>query len=499
MRDIKDCTDSTSSYELFTHIYWKVVSRAITGFSDLVDYLADLEEGPRKEYVLQSAFPLIREIHWGFFRELNPKTTEVLWNQLTRPHPKYPFAGELKRSMTITDIYCAFVDLHGYTAFSRKPGDSSLLKLLDICIEEDVKQICRDNHVLSNRVRGDEIILIGTSAYDVVSAVGLIADYFGDRRIVGTTDIVRKRRDEILKLPDMTISAGISGGKKYTSLVITATGDLSGTVVNTAARLQSRANMISPDKSRILTTQNVKIKYLAEASIRYAPAFADSQLAFLDVGSFSFKGVEVQLSEILMDPGEMYRLEYQEQISLFLEALKNDHWRDSVFITFSELLVQACKAMPGFEVQLPENDDGLSSMSNATIINFTHTAIDRFESGKQFSEAVASLLRATCHLDKVPGLDHFLLLYSEAVSIQYKKIDDAYTRQILLYLEKNRSRLFSNDENRKYQEAKVNASLYDMMKSNLNRRVDSDKRKNLWHRLIKEIKPSVAESLYLGK
>jgi hypothetical protein len=227
--------------------------------------------------------------------------------------------------------------------------------------------------------------------------------------------------------------------------------------------------------------------------------FSERQLAFLDVGAFCFKGVEVRLSEILMDPGEMYRLEYQEQLNQFLEALKHDHWHDSVFTSFARLLVQACKAMPGFEVRLPEDDEGLSSLSNATIINFTLTALERFETGKLFSEAVNSLSRALRHLDKVPGLDHFLLLYSEAVMDQYRKIHDAYNRQIALFLEKNRNRLFSTDENKKYQDAKVNASLYEMMQAKLNGRVDSDKHKNLWHRLIKELKPSLAESLYLGK
>ncbi len=499
MRDIKDCTDSTSSYELFTHIYWQIVTRRITGFPELVDYLAHLDEGPRKQYVLQTAFPLIREIHWGFFRELNTKTYPVLWEQLIRPHPVYPFAGELKRSITITDIYCAFVDLHGYTAFSRNTKDAPLLRLLDVCIEDDVKQICRDNHVLSNRARGDEIILIGTSSYDVLNSVGMIADYFGERRFTEKMEIVHRRQRDRLKLPEMTISAGIAGGKKYTSLVITATGDLSGTVVNTAARLQSRASIISAENSRILTTQNVRVKYAAEASSQYAPVFTDSQLAFLDVGPFSFKGVEIRLTEVLMNPGEMYRLEYQEQLDQFVEALKNEHWHDSVFITLAKLIVQAFKVMPKFEVELSEDSEGLTSLSNAVIIRLTLAALDRFETGKDYSRAIADLVRALRHLERIPGVDHFLLLYCKAVLEEYQHVQEAYNRQILLFTEKNRSRLFSSDENRRYEDAKMNASKYERMKANLDERIDADKRKSLWHRLVKDIKPSLTESLYLGK
>ena len=331
VRALSELTDGTSSYELFTHVYWQIVTREITSFTELADYLKAVEEGRRKEYVLKAAFPLIREIHWGFFRELNATSHPVLWGQLTRPHPKYDFAGELKRSMTITDIYCAFLDIHGYTALSKSSRDAPLLRLLDLCIETDVKTICRDNHVIGNRARGDEIILIGTSAYDIVNTVTMIADYFGEQRLIRDSALVRKRRGDRLKLPPLSISAGVAGGKKYDSLIITAGGDLSGPVVNLAARLQSRANRISVDSSQILVTETVRMKYQAEAKALFAPMFSASQMAFLDVGSFSFKGVDVRITELLFNPEEMYRLEYGEALERFLDALAGGNWHEQVF------------------------------------------------------------------------------------------------------------------------------------------------------------------------
>ena len=498
MRDLTELTDKTSSYELFTHVYWQIVTRRITGFAELVDYLSHLEEGSRKQYVLQTAFPLIRELHWGFFRELNAKTYPVLWDQLTRPSDKYPFAGELKRSMTITDIYCGFIDIHGYTAFSKSSKDAPMLRLLDVCIETDIKQICRDNHVMSNRARGDEIILLGTSAYDVVNTVINIADYFGDKHLTRDLDVVRKRRQDRVKLPELSVSAGVAGGKKYDSLVITATGDLSGPVVNTAARLQSRANRISSDDSRILITETVRIKFESEEKKQFAPMFSRGQMAFLDVGTFGFKGVDLRLTEVIIDSGEMYRLKYQSALNRFLETLSGDHWHDSVFIDLGKLIIAACTAMPEFKVTAAGNG-GPAVFSNASLKSLSRRALDRFEEGNDFQTAVTALSTAVTGLGLVPEADHFLLLYAEAVMAEYRRIHEAYDRFMGKFAEEHRGSLLSRIENQEYENSVSGVKNHESIRSVLYSRVDVDKRRKLWRRLVKDLEPSLGESLYLGK
>ncbi len=500
MLDIRDFTERTSSYELFTHIYWRIVNRRLVSFGKLVDYMAGVPEGPKKNYALKAAFRLIREIYWGFFRDLDPKAYPILWNQLTRPHPTYPFAGELKRIMTITDIYCAFVDIHDYTAFCQKAGrNSSMLRLLDICIENDVRQICRDNHVVSNRARGDEIIMISTSAYDITNAVVMIADYLGNRRLTKDTEIVKKRRDDVMKLPELSVSAGIAGGKKYTSLVITSAGDLSGTVVNTAARLQSRANIISSETSRILMTQNVRIKYEKEAGKRFAPMFNDSELAFLDLGPVSFKGVELRLTEAIINPDEMYRLNCREHMETLIDALKIEHWQEKIFLSMIDLIIQAFKMMSDFETDLPMDDEGLLTLNNATILNLSYTARDRFSIEGDYSSAVNTLSRIADYMALVPDIDHFLLLYTHAVVSQYNRLLEIYDKNIEIFTEKNQSRLFSQTEQRKFKDSRVASSIHDMMKSTLTSRIDADKKKLLWRRLVKDHKTSGNRVLHLGK
>ena len=501
MRDIRELSAETTSYELFTHVYWQIVTRRICGFSELVEYLKDVEEGTRKDYVLQSAFPLIREIHWGFFRDMNPKSYPVLWGQLSRPHPEYPFAGDLKLSMSITDIYCAFIDIHGYTEFSKSRNDATLLRLLDVCIEEDVKALCRENNVVGNRARGDEIILIGTSAYDVVNSVVMIADYFGTRRLTGKKELVQKRRGELNKLPDLSISAGIAGGRKYTSLVITKAGDLSGTVVNTAARLQSRANRVSSTTTRILAAQNVRLKYEAEAAKRYAPMFTASQMAFLDVGHFAFKGLEMRITEVLIDETEMHRLQYRDNLGRFLDALWNHRWTDAIFLELCDLLAEACRAMPGFALPEPEKKaaGGRSESGNSAVTGLLLSAGELFGTVRDFAAAMDALRRAVRILADVPGVDPFLLIYAEAVEAEYRRIHEAYDKHIEAYTEKNRNNLFRPEEHAEYDRLRRVVSVHETMRTDLIGRIDSEKRRSLWHRLVKQMEPTLDDALYLGK
>jgi len=483
MRDIKELNGSTSSYELFTHVYWQIVGRRITTFSELVDYLDVLEEGPRKEYVLQGAFPLIREIHWGFFRELNEKTFPVLWNQLVIPHRRYPYAGELKRSITITDIYCAFIDIHGYTAFCQESGKNpTMLRLLDSCIENDVRTICRDHHILNNRARGDEIVMIGTSAYDVVNAVAAIVDYFGTRRLAGNAEFMAKRRRNVLKLPQMTVSAGIAGGRKYATLVVTSAGDLSGTAVNTASRLQSRANVISPTSSRILTTETVRVKYAREAEGLYAPEFGPGDLAFLDVGAFRFKGIDLHLSEIIVDRNEMHRLEYREEMDRFVAALKNDRWSDQVVVSLTDLVARMGRSM---------ERDGLAERARRIR--------ELFAEERDYAAASDELDRLAADMASVPGADHFVVLYADAVAAEYRRIRRAYETHIDQFTEKNRQGLLSPEENHRFTETTAALSRQAELRSTLITRIDPEKRRLLWKRLLNELNPSVDEALYLGK
>ena len=500
MRDIKDYTEKTNPYELFTHIYWCIINRKITMISELETYLSRVPEGKVKQYTIESAFRLLKEMHWGFFGDLDSQNYPLLWKQLTLPHSKYPGVGELKRSMTITDIYTAFIDIHGYTAFCQTHGNNiSMLQLLDNCIENDIRQICCQNQVIGHRARGDEIILVGTSAYDVLNSVIMIADYFGERKITKNTEIVKKRNGQGLKLPRLTISAGIAGGKKYSALVITATGDLSGSVVNTAARLQGRANKIANDRSHILTTNQVVFGYGKDLAIRSRSPIPEDSFVFLDLGPVGFKGVELRLAEVVIEPGQMYRASYQKSLEKIIDTLGRHSWSEQILAALTELIIAVAKAIPPFEIVLPEARKGLLSISNETVIIIMEKIARSFLLENNYLYALEDLRELADILMGIEGYDHAVLLYLETVINGYGRLLEIYEKELKTYCDKNMDKLFGMEEIRQFETAKRSSRVYDMFQMEVKKRVEGEKRRALWKQLAKDREGEIDSIPYLAK
>ncbi|MDC7218733.1 MAG: hypothetical protein PQJ59_02270 [Spirochaetales bacterium] len=500
MRDIKDYNDQTNPYELFTHIYWRIMNREITLISELEAYLTPIPEGPAKDYTMKTAFKLIKEIHWGFFSDLDRATYPFLWKQLTIQHPNYPSIGELKRNISITDIYTAFVDIHGYTDFCQTHGKhSSMLQLLDNCIEEDIRKICRDNHVMGNRARGDEIILVGTSAYDVLNAVILIADYFGDKKLSKDLDVVKERKDQYLKLPKLTISAGIGGGKKYSVLFITAAGDLSGSVVNTAARLQSQANKISSSKNHILTTNQVTFSYKKDLEKNTDPYLLQEEPIFLDLGPVGFKGVDLRLSEVVVEPNQTYRATYQKEFLNLFDALKSHSWTDGIFACMIDLIKASTRVTPPFKIPLAKNKHNFRSLSNDTIITMADKTNDLFYTQKDFSQAGETLFEIADFLEMVKEFDYSVLLYLRTVLDGYSVILENYNKKISDYTEENQTYLLNVEEIKRYENAQSASSYYNRMTQNIKKRIDPQKRKLFWMHLTKEQGQDLENKPYFKK
>ena len=157
------------------------------------------------------------------------------------PDRKYKFAGDIKRMATIPDVYMAIIDIHGYTRFCQKNRHNmSMLDLLDRVLRSDLPGIAAKYGVVSRQASGDEILLLGGSAAELFEVVYLMARRLAKRG--GGKDGAMERGAEGSEppdaLPSFQISAGVAGGAKYAQLVITRDGDLSGTIVNTAARLR---------------------------------------------------------------------------------------------------------------------------------------------------------------------------------------------------------------------------------------------------------------------
>ena len=495
MTDIEEYSETTSAYELFFFLYNKIIKKEITTFEQLVKAVQTVPEGEAKTRVLKNGFMLIIKLNWGFFSQLSPDTYPKLWKKLTVSDRDYHFGADLKRNMTITNIYMSFIDIHGYTAFCLNSGlNTSRLQKLDEFIDKHVNEITRKNHVLCRRMRGDEIILAGTSAIDIVETTVQIADYFSGKKLINSTRFIESRSSRPPLLPDMTISAGIAGGKKFTPLVVTSDGDLSGTVVNTAARLQGQANKISKNKNRILSSNHVVGNYIREASGRKGTLLEENHLDFFNGGYVSFKGVGVTINEVIINKKECCRMSYQKELLDLVDSLKKNLWNDKIFTNLMNLIIAAAEKSPPFLVSLDEE----YPINNADLSVIAKKTLSLFQE-KSYIEAVDQLDIIYRHVKDNEALDYFTVVYTENILNAYRKIVAGYRRNFEKLIEGEAKRHMSPEDMDRYNTLKTQSAVYEKLRNRLHNKISHQKRKIIWTSTVNLEKTDLVFQIYFGK
>ena len=154
------------------------------------------------------------------------------------------------------------LDIHGYTKFCEENKNNlSKMHALDDLMQNKVSEVTRFYNVISHRKQGDEIIMVCPTATDALSATIAIIGVLSKKRLLNEYPSV-----DTSGLPEFKISAGISGGNTNSSLIITEDGDLSGFLINNAARMQARANTLAPKENKVIVTKNLQFNFLKENS-----------------------------------------------------------------------------------------------------------------------------------------------------------------------------------------------------------------------------------------
>lgn len=272
------------------------------------------------EDVFRRCFELIREMRWGLFRDLDRTEYPGLWRLLVTGDRWHPDVGDLKRKVNTAALFCGLIDIHAYTDFcERNKLNYSMIEMLDSMIQQNIREIARKNGCIARRTAGDMVILVGVEAEQLIRTVLGIIDFFSVRRTIKSEELTEARRGFEVAIPDLHVSAGIAGGLGYSSVVITADGDLSGSIVNTAARLQNFAGFLSPSRSALVVTGQV------HAALHGA---TENNFAFFNYGRVRFKGIDVPVLEVLFSETGFKKLGYQAEYTKVLKTVKKGLWRE---------------------------------------------------------------------------------------------------------------------------------------------------------------------------
>jgi class 3 adenylate cyclase len=443
MNDIKEYSSSVSLSEVFVLLSDKIVKGELVTFNALRAYCAPLPDTPRTEAILRKAFELQRRLYWGFFRDISPASHSKVWGKVVVPDRKYHFAGDIKRMATIPDVYMAIIDIHGYTRFCQKNRHNmSMLDLLDRVLQQDLPAIAVKYGVVSRRASGDEILLLGGSAAELFEVVYLIS-----RRLAKDGSPKEKQAETGAAadaLPSFQISAGVAGGAKYAQLVITRDGDLSGTIVNTAARLQSRANRISPDRTKILLTS------VTFQKLKTLPPLAHYEFLkavdFFDTGMVEFKGVNVPVFDTVFLASEANRLEYRDRMGALYDSIGQGLWSSHIFADVLNLMARIVTSSPD---RLVDEATGqpIDAADSISIIQRIKKAqgffvAERYELAvNEYSELVDVFCRAA-------GRDPIVVEYLTNVRDNYRRIVDSFTSRLDREIDEHLEAIFQSPTDR---------------------------------------------------
>lgn len=499
MKNISEFNSGMTEYEFFSFLYDRIVTKQITTFSALKELIYPVLKEKWTHPVIMRAFLLLKRMNWGFFASICPNNHKRLWREVVITDRDFPEAGDLKKTLQISNLYVAMLDIHGYTKFcmdSRK--NLSMMHTLDWAIENEIKRISTQCGAISQRERGDEMVVVAAGATDALMITLCIIDYFEKTNYVNNPDIPTRRTGNAEALPAFKISGGITGGNTQSPLIITERGNLSGFLLNSGARLQTRANELSPKESRIMVAKQVMMNYEKENASNKSILMENDAVYFFDTGQIEFKGVMIPTCEVVFDTKERYKEKFSEEMTKLFSSIRDNLWEQRIFQDLMDLLTKVAYSMPKFVVTPKQPLHGMRTIENESYVQLCRLARKAYCVSEDYYLAVELLKDLIEVSTQIPSFDKLVLDYLKGIMEKYQFLLDSFENQINKEVEDKASHIFG-EHFKTWNAAKNGYQIYNKMKDIGRKSKVITVKKNLWLGLISQNKEKLDFTLYSGK
>jgi len=499
VKNISEYSSGMSEYEFFSFLYDKIITKQVTAFSKLKELIQPVIKDKWTYPVIMRAFMLLKRLNWGFFASISPDSHKKLWKELVIEDRDFPEAGDLKKTLQISNLYVVMLDIHGYTAFcmdSRK--NLSMMHNLDWAIENEIRRISTQCGAISQRERGDEIVIVAASATDALAVTLLITDYFGKTEVVNNPEIPTKRTGNAEPLPPFKISAGITGGYTQSPLIITERGNLSGFLLNSGARLQTRANELSPKESRIMIAKQVMMNFEKENKDNKSFLFENDVIYFFDTGHIEFKGVLIPTCEVVFDKNERYKEKFEAEMTQLFSSIRDNLWEQRIYQDLMDLLSKVAMAMPKFLIKPTEPINSMTAVGNESLVQICQLASKAYCISEDYYLAVDYLNKLIDLCGQIKSFDRLILEYLKGVTEKYQIILDSFESRIDKEVEEKSEIIFGSHYNT-WVESKKRVVVHEKMRAIGRKSREITKKKNLWLNCLLANKEKMEFKLYSGK
>ena len=500
VKDISEYNSGLSEHELFSFLYDKIVSREIKSFSKLRELGSPFLRDKWTHPVVMKAFQLIKNLNWGFFAPIGPNTHKKLWKEIVISDRDFPEAGDLKKTLQISNLYIAMLDIHGYTHFCMETRKNlSMMHTLDWSIENEIRRICTQCGAISQRERGDEMVVVAASSTDILMVTLCIIDYFSKTDVVGDPLVSTKRTGNAEALPVFKISAGITGGNTQSPLIITERGNLSGFLLNSGARLQTRANELSPKESRIMIARQVMMNYEKEKTDDSCILAQNDSIYFFDTGQIEFKGVMIPTCEVVFNKNERYKEKFSDEMTSLFASIRDNLWEQKIYQDLMVLLMKVAHAMPKFSITPPHPIHNIQTVTNESVVQFCRFAMKAYSVDEDYYQAVEFLHHFVYICEHIPSFDRLILDYLRGITEKYQILLNDFEIAVDKEVEEKANYIFHGDYYRTWQAAKSGLQVYEKLRAIGRKSKEITKRKNIWFGRLGQMKDKMGFTLYSGK
>ena len=381
---------------------------------------------------------------------------------------------------------------------SRK--NLSMMHTLDWAMNTGSRQISACCHAVSQRERGDEVVVVAATATDAITTTLAIIDFFGKTNVVNDPAIPTKREGNVESLPVFKISAGITGGNTQSPLIITEKGSLSGFLLNSGARLQSRANELSGKESRIMVAKQVSMNYAKENEKEPCPLFKRNVVYFLDTGQIEFKGVQIPSCEAIFKNEDKYKEKISVEMSQLFNSIKENNWELKIYQDIINLISKTSQIMPKFTVTPPSPINGMQTITRDSFPHLCSKAMKAYVVDEDYTTAVDMLKIFVDLIEQIPIFDRLILDYLKGITNKYSMLLEVYLETIDREIENQAQAIFQQGDLYKAWVAAKNAvTVREKLKAMGRKSALIPKKKALWFSLIKQRAELMTFVLHSGK
>jgi hypothetical protein len=317
--------------------------------------------------------------------------------------------------------------------------------------------------------------------------------------VLNDPTIPTNREGKTDALPVFKISAGITGGNTQSPLIITEQGNLSGFLLNSGARLQTRANELSGKESRIMIAKQVYMNYIKENEKEKSALLKSNAISFLDTGQIEFKGVQIPSCEVIFKEEDKYKLKLSDEMTQLFNSTRENLWEQKIFQDLMNLLKKTAYVMPKFTVVPPTPISGMQTITNESFMQLCRNALKAYVQDEDYSAAISALKTFVSLSQDIPQFDRLIFDYLRGITDKYELLMASYLETVDKELDNRASHIFQDSYLKAWNAAKNAITVYEKLKVMGRKSTEIPKKKVLWYNLIKQNAAQMEFVLHSGK